>query len=251
MKTLLSRRRFVAALPVLSGLALTGCDQDKYLPPHFGGLLDASDALTMSVQRMLMTEQTMAREYSVDAISPDFPVEGTSLPRDFEYIQSLANGFADWRLPVDGLVDRPLSLSLADLKGMSARTQITSHSCEGGWTAIGQWTGVQLARVLELAGLQSEARYVTFECVDGWYDYLDLFDALHAQTILAYGMNGGDLPTKHGAPVRLRVERQLGYKSLKFLRRIRVVDVPDTVADRMTYYGSVPRLFHFSWYAGI
>jgi DMSO/TMAO reductase YedYZ molybdopterin-dependent catalytic subunit len=250
MSLLISRRKLITTLSALSGVTLAGCRTEKYFPPHFGGLLDASDALTMSVQRMLMTEQTMAREYSIEDISLDFPVEGTRLPEDTSYQRSMANEFQDWRIPVQGLVDRPLSLSLTDLKGMPSRTHITSHSCEGGWTAIGQWTGVPLSHVLELAGMQPEARYVTFECVDGWYDFVDLFDALHAQTILAYGMNGGDLPIQHGAPVRLRVERHLGYKSLKFVKNIEVVDKPDRIADRMGF-ADLSRLFHFSWYAGI
>jgi DMSO/TMAO reductase YedYZ molybdopterin-dependent catalytic subunit len=241
-----SRRRFLAGLSAVSGVALAGCDKDIYFPPHFGGLLDASDALTMSVQRLLLSRQTMAREYSREDISPHFPVEGTSLPFDADYRAAMDGGFESWQLPVEGLVKRPLSLTLADLKALPSRTQITSHSCESGWTAIGEWTGTPLSNVLELADLQREARYVTFECVDGWYDYLDLFDALHAQTILAYGMNGGPLPVEHGAPVRLRVERQLGYKHLKFVKRIRVVDQPDRID-----YGDAPRLFHYSWYAGI
>lgn len=241
-----SRRRFLTGISAIGGTALAGCNKDLYVPPHFGGLLDASDALMMSVQRMLLSEQSMAREYSRADISPMFPVEGTSLPFDAGYQAAMENGFAEWRLSLEGLVVRPLSLSLADLKAMPSRTQITSHSCEGGWTAIGEWTGVQLSHVLDLAGLQREARYIAFDCVDGWYDYLDLFDALHAQTILAYGMNGGELPTEHGAPVRLRVERQLGYKNLKFIERIRVVDQPDRVD-----YGDAPRLFHYAWYAGI
>lgn len=242
----LSRRVFLAGLSAAGGAVLAGCNKDLYVPPHFGGLLDLSDALMMSVQRMLLSEQSMAREYSREDLSPTFPVEGTSLPFDVGYQAAMDNGFADWRLPVEGLVARPLSLSVADLKAMPSRTQITSHSCESGWTAIGEWTGVPLAHVLELAGLDRRARYIAFDCVDGWYDYLDLFDAFHAQTILAYGMNGSDLPTAHGAPVRLRVERQLGYKSLKFLERIRVVDEPERID-----YGDAPRLFHYAWYAGI
>lgn len=249
MKIAVSRRKFLASVSALGGLALSGCSSEKYFPPHFGGLLDASDALTMSVQRMLMTEQTMAREYTKKDISVAFPVEGTRMPEDADFQRSMASGFSDWRIPLDGLVDRPLSLSLTDLKAMPARTQITSQSCEGGWTAIGQWTGVQLGHILKLAGLQREARYIQFECVDGWYDYLDLFDALHAQTLLAYGMNDKDLPIQHGGPIRLRVERHLGYKSLKFIKSIRVVDEPDSMADRI--YTGQSRLFHFSWYAGI
>ena len=129
-----------------------------------------------------------------------------------------AAAFADWRLSVEGSVARPRTFSLADLKQLPSRTQITRHTCEEGWTAIGQWTGVPLAPVLDAAGILPTARFVVFYSYDDWVDSIDMLDALHPQTILAYGMNGRDLPIPHGAPVRLRVERQIGYKSMKYLR---------------------------------
>lgn len=151
-------------------------------------------------------------------------------------------------MPVTGLVTHPASLSVEDLRKLPSRTQITQHNCEQGWSAIGEWTGVQLARVLALVGMKPEARYIVFRCVDGWWDSLDLFDALHAQTILAYGMNGKPVPVQHGAPIRLRVERQLGYKSLKFVSSIEVVDRIDKVENGD---GAMVVEYGYSWYAGI
>ncbi len=147
-----------------------------------------------------------------------------------------------------GLVERPTAFSLADLKAMPSRTQITLHACEQGWSAIAQWTGVPLSHVLAAVGMRPEARFVVIRTVDGWWDSYDLFDALHPQTILATGMNGGPLPVAHGAPVRLRVERQLGYKSLKYLASIEAVDRVDGLGQGR---GSMVGELGFSWYAGI
>ena len=154
-------------------------------------------------------------------------------------------GFADWRLSIEGLVARPGTYSLADLKRLPSRTQITRHTCEEGWSAIAEWTGVPLARVLEAAGMLPTARWVNFYSFDQWADSIDLHDALHPQTLLAYGMNGRDLPVPHGAPVRLRVETQLGYKSMKFLQRIVVNDTFDDGGKN----GNIQN--GWSWYAGI
>ena len=153
--------------------------------------------------------------------------------------------FADWSLPVEGSVARPRAFSLADLKQFSPRTQITRHTCEEGWTAIGQWTGVPLSAVLDAVGILPAARFVVFHSYDGWIDSIDMSDARHPQTILAYGMNGRDLPIPHGAPVRLRVERQIGYKSMKFLRRI-------VVADKFDDGGKDGNIQNgWAWYTGI
>jgi DMSO/TMAO reductase YedYZ molybdopterin-dependent catalytic subunit len=153
------------------------------------------------------------------------------LPKGDAYQRLLENGFKDWNLRIHGLVDRPLAWSLEQLRAMPARTQVTMHNCDEGWSAIGQWTGVQLARLLNLAGLKLNARYVVFHCLDTqeadgvpYYESIDLVDAVHPQTILAYGMNGAPLPVGHGAPLRLRVELQIGYKNAKYVDRIEVVD---------------------------
>jgi len=161
------------------------------------------------------------------------------------YGRLLAEEFFNWRLTVEGSVMRPSSFSLADLKRMPSRTQITRHTCEEGWSAIAQWTGVPLSSVLEAVGIQPNARFVQFYSYDSWADGIDMLDALHPQTILAYGMNGRELPNGHGAPLRLRVEKQLGYKSMKFLRRI-------VVTDNFDDNGSVGHIQNgWSWYAGI
>ena len=154
-------------------------------------------------------------------------------------------GFADWRLVIEGSVARPGAYSVADLKRFPQKTQITRHTCEEGWTAIAEWNGALLKDVLEAAGILPTARYVNFSSYDGWDDSIDMWDAMHPQTFLAYGMNGRELPVPHGAPVRLRVATQMGYKSMKFLRRI-------VVTDEFVDPGlSGPIQNGWSWYAGI
>ena len=244
----LSRRRLILGTSTVATAGLLGgCD---FLDggPSRGGLYGVSDWLTWKTQRYLLRHQPLVREFGPEAISTIFPTINTTDPDDPAYQRSKAQGFADWRLPVSGLVERPGALSLADLRAMPARTQITLHSCEQGWSAIAAWTGVQLSQVLAQAGLKPEARFVVIRSVDGWWDTYDLFDALHPQTILAYGMNGKDLPVDHGAPVRLRVERQLGYKSLKYLASIEATDRVDGLGQGR---GSMVGEMGFSWYAGI
>ena len=243
----LTRRRLILGTAGFGAAGLVGgCEPGApQLRPNPYGL---SDWLTFAGQRLLLARQPLAREFGPEAISAVFPTINTTDPDDPAYRRSKALGFSDWRLPVSGLVARPGSFSLAELKAMPARTQITLHSCEQGWSAIGQWTGVPLSQVLAAAGMRPEARYVVMRSVDGWWDSYDLFDALHPQTILAYGMNGADLPVAHGAPVRLRVERQLGYKSLKYLTSIEAVDRVDGIGHGR---GSMVAGLGFSWYAGI
>jgi len=156
-----------------------------------------------------------------------------------------AGAFAEWRLSVEGSVARPRAFSLAELKQFSPRTQITRHTCEEGWTAIAQWTGVPLSAVLDAVGILPAARFVVYSAYDDWIDSIDLLDALHPQTILAYGMNGRDLPLAHGAPVRLRVERQMGYKSMKYLRRLVVTDRFEDGGEK----GNIQT--GWAWYTGI
>lgn len=249
MSKLISRRALMIGGATAGGIALAGAGATA-LAPAFDGLYRAGEALTLASHRLLLAGNPLAREFGIADISRSFPVIGTALPEDEQYLRQLARGFADWRLAIDGLVAHRLSLSLTDLKQMPARTQITAHSCERGWTAIAQWTGVQLARVLSLAAPLPEARYAVVYCVDGWYDSyrLDTFEALHPQTILAYGMNGADLPVRHGAPVRLRVERQLGWKSVKFVSRVQLVDRLDRIGEGK---GSFVADFGFQWYGGI
>jgi len=161
------------------------------------------------------------------------------------YDRLLASRFSDWRLIVEGSVMRPRAFSLPDLKRMSSRAQITRHTCEQGWSAIAQWTGVPLRDVLQAVGTRTTARFVQFHTYDSYADGIDMLDALHPQTILAYGMNGRDLPISRGAPLRARVATQLGYKSLKFLRRVVVTDHFDDHGRRGLIQPG------WSWYAGI
>ncbi|WP_128547055.1 molybdopterin-dependent oxidoreductase [Larkinella soli] len=223
------RRALITGLASLSGLMLPGCSQP--LPPTYGNLLRMGDALTYLSHRTLLPGQSLAKEYDSRDIS-SFPATGTTNPADRGFVPELRevygrlqkDAFQDWRLSVEGRVARPGRFALADLQRLPARKQITRHTCEEGWTAIAEWTGVPLSVVLQKAGILPSARFVNFYAYDGFSDSIDLYDAFHPQTILAYGMNGRSLPVPHGAPVRLRVETQIGYKSLKYLQRIVVTD---------------------------
>jgi len=247
---LITRRQIlIGGLTTAGGLLLSGCA--KKLPPTYGNILRMGDAFTYAAHQVLLPGESLARQYSHKDIS-SFPATGTTNPCDPNlrkpnetYAQLLKGNFADWRLSIEGLVARPGSYSLADLKRLPSRTQITRHVCEEGWSAIAEWTGVPLSRVLDAAGILPNARFVVFYSYDEWIDSIDMLDALHPQTILAYGMNGRDLPIAHGAPVRLRVERQLGYKSMKYLERIVVKDEFDDGGAN----GNIQN--GWAWYVGI
>lgn len=249
-KKLVTRRRALfAGMASLGGLAIAR--RPDVLPPTYGNLLRMGDSFTFAAHRILFPRGAMAREYDVGDLT-SFPATGTTDPARTvdsplaeQYRRHQREAFAGWRLPVEGLVSRPQAFSLDELKSLPARTQVTRHTCEEGWTAIGQWTGAPLSQVLEAAGILPSARFVTFHSVDAWVDCLDMTDALHLQTLLAYGMNGRDLPIPHGAPVRLRVERQMGYKSMKYLSRIVVSDTFDDGGAA----GSIQN--GWAWYTGI
>ena len=250
MSTPISRRTWLTSLPAVGGLLLTGCSRETFVPPRVrGGLIGAADVLTMSTNRMLLLGQPLAREYPRSAIADPFPTWNQTNPGNAAYQRHLKEGFKNWRLPINGLVARPIELSLDEIRSLPARTQITAHVCEQGWSAIGEWKGVPLQRVLESAGgVTPAARYVVIDTFDGWYEGYDLFEVAHPQTLLAYGLNGRDLPTGNGAPLRLRVERQCGYKNLKFLRSIRVVD---SLAGFGRGTGGINSDFGFHWFAGV
>jgi DMSO/TMAO reductase YedYZ molybdopterin-dependent catalytic subunit len=253
-----SRRRFLAGLASgAAGLALAGCDRSVQ-NADVDAVLRNTEKLTMGGQRALLPRRRLAREYTESDLSPVFRANGTQMPDSGEYAHLVEREFVDWRLQVDGLVQRPQSLSLAELKRFPSRTQITRHDCVEGWSAIGKWQGVPLGHVLDAAGLKPGARYVVLHCADELeraldgsgrhYESIDLLDAYHPQTILAYGMNGKELPVSHGAPLRLRVERQLGYKHAKYLMRIEVVDAFNTL------FGGKGGFWEdrgYEWYAGI
>jgi DMSO/TMAO reductase YedYZ molybdopterin-dependent catalytic subunit len=203
---------------------------------------------------LIADRNALAREFSELDMSPSFRVNGNRDIADGAYQQHVAQGFAQWSLVVDGLVSRPLALPLAALTALPQRAQITRHDCVEGWSAIGKWQGPQLSRVLDLAGVSPQARYVIFHCADRfdttpYYESIDMVDALHPQTILAWRMNGQPLPVAHGAPLRLRVERQLGYKHAKYVMRI---EVRATLAG---LYGGKGGYWEdsndYAWYAGI
>jgi DMSO/TMAO reductase YedYZ molybdopterin-dependent catalytic subunit len=259
--TLNRRRLLTAAALGASGLALPGCDAfDGLLASGNGvrGVLAGANALTYRAQRWLVGADALAQEFSeADIRQPQRP-NGVTAPDDEPYKALLAGDFADWRLTVGGLVERPLSLSRQALMAMPSRTQITRHDCVEGWSCIAKWTGVPLALVLDQAKPKPEARFVVFRCLDTierglggdvkYYESIDMLDARHPQTILAYGLNDGPLPVANGAPLRLRVERQLGYKMAKYVHGIELVD---TLAPFGRGMGGYWEDNGYDWYAGI
>lgn len=234
----ISRRRFLTAATLgISGVALSGCDGFDFLQDRDNGVrnfLASANNLTYHAQRLIAGRDALAQEFTEADIRQAQRPNGVTMPDDPIYQGLLANDFADWRLEVTGLVEKPLSLSRQQLMDMPSRTQITRHDCVEGWSCIAKWTGVPLALVLDQAVVKPQARYVVFHCLDtierslsGEYKYygsIDLIDARHPQTILAYGMNDKPLPVENGAPLRVRVERQLGYKMPKYLKKVELVD---------------------------
>jgi DMSO/TMAO reductase YedYZ molybdopterin-dependent catalytic subunit len=304
------RRRLLGGAVASAGaLLLGGCDQIESAVSK-SQTLNLAEDLNLRIQRLLLSATELAPEYTEAELSPVFKANGTENPPDKDYQALAQTGFANWQLIIDGLVQRPLHLSLNDLRSMPSRTQITRHDCVEGWSCIGKWRGVPLSNILEQAGLQPQARFVVFHCADSmggsvldettdedggsgtdikraeanktdtkntevggldgdakrqsttdsdqsddqaasgpkYYESLDLVDAVHPQTILAYDMNGAPLTIAHGAPVRLRVERQLGYKSAKYVMRIEVVEsFAHFGAGRGGYWEDLG----YDWYAGI
>jgi DMSO/TMAO reductase YedYZ molybdopterin-dependent catalytic subunit len=249
------RRNFVIRLLTgLSAVALAGCD--AITNSQWGSkVLRAGERANRGAQRAFTGKAALAQEFSEADLSPDFRSNGTSEPGDETY-QSLAKDqFRDWTLKIDGLVQAPKQVSLAQLRMMKARTQITRHDCVEGWSAIGKWTGVPLSEVLALAQPKPAARYVVFHCADPmdadgtrYYESIDLEEAHHPQTILAYELNGEALPVKNGAPIRVRIERQLGYKMAKYIMRIELVaDFKGIGGGNGGYWEDQG----YEWYAGI
>jgi DMSO/TMAO reductase YedYZ molybdopterin-dependent catalytic subunit len=246
---LFTRRKLMGAAAGVSGLAIAARLADRYglIPPDHGGIYGVGETLTYASQRLLMAHNPLAREFNRSEISKVFPVSGDP-PESETYRRMLAEGFSQWRLRVDGLVARPASFSLEELKRQPSRTQITHQACEEGWSFIAEWTGVPVSWLLNLVGVLPQARYVVFFPFDTSWESLDMQDALHPQTLLAYAVNGKELPTPHGAPIRLRVARQLGYKSVKYLSRITVTDTLKNIGKGL---GSSSPEIGYSWYAGI
>lgn len=250
---LLPRRQLIRLGAAAAGTALlSGCDR-LFDNRTFRGTLEEAENLHRLTQRALAGD-ALAREFGEADMSPVFRANGSKAVADAVYHAHLAQGFAHWTLRVDGLVDRPLDLPLVALKQMTQRRQITRHDCVEGWSAIGQWRGPRLAQVLALARPRPAARYVVLHCADRYlgkpyYESIDMIDARHPQTILAWEMNGKPLEEAHGAPLRLRVERQLGYKQAKFVSR---VELRESLAD---LYGGKGGYWedngNYAWYAGI
>ena len=245
----MKRRSVVAGL---AALATAGCTRIAQTET-FGSLVEGAEKLHRGAHRLLGGRQAMAREYASADVSPFFRGNGNVDIDTDAYRAHLAAGFADWRLEVRGLVERPLSLSLDAIRALPQRTQITRHDCVEGWSAIGQWTGPQLSAILAMAGLQGDAKFIVFRCADEfrgvpYYESCDLDDAFHPQTIVAHQLGGEPLPVRNGAPLRLRIERQLGYKHAKYLTAIEAVASFDDIwAGRGGYWEDRG----YQWYAGI
>jgi DMSO/TMAO reductase YedYZ molybdopterin-dependent catalytic subunit len=249
----LSRRQLIttglATAAGASGLAVADRLARRYglIPPDHRGPYGAGETLTYAAQRIL-TNHSLAREFPRSEISKP-PFANGEPPKDEAFRRLQAGGFADWRLAVDGMVARPASFSLAELKKLPTRSQITHMACEEGWSFIAEWAGVPLSHVLELVGILPQARYVVYFSIDPeWWDSVDMADALHPQTLVTYGMNGDELPLGHGGPLRLRVPRQLGYKNVKYITRL-------TATDNLKLFGqglgSISPEEGYAWYAGI
>jgi DMSO/TMAO reductase YedYZ molybdopterin-dependent catalytic subunit len=249
----LSRRKLIttglAAAAGVGGLGVAAHLAQKYglVPPDHGGIFGLGETLTYASQRLL-TRHSLAREFSRSQISKR-PVPNEMAPLNDAYKRLQAGGFVDWRLTIDGMVAQPGSLSLAQLKSYPSRNQITQLACEEGWSYIAEWTGVPLSHVLDIVGVQPQARYVVYFSIEpDWWESIDMADALHPQTFLAYGLNGDELPVGNGGPLRLRLPRQLGYKSVKFITHMTVTDSLKRFGKGL---GSASPEAGYAWYAGI
>ncbi|WP_127753771.1 molybdopterin-dependent oxidoreductase [Devosia sp. 1566] len=261
-RLLLSRRRFLqGSAGAASGLILAGCDQFDFLGQQnhpARNFVEQANVLTYRAQRRLVGEQTLAREYAASEIRQGQKPNGSTQPTTPEYKALQEGNFADYRLQVTGMVEQPLSFSLNELRNMPARSQITRHDCVEGWSCIAKWTGTPLGPILDAARVHPDARFCVYHCFDNierglsgdvfYYESSDLVDAHHPQSILAYGLNDQALPVANGAPVRLRIERALGYKQPKYLHTI------ELVADLQSFgrgNGGYWEDYGYDWYGGI
>jgi DMSO/TMAO reductase YedYZ molybdopterin-dependent catalytic subunit len=252
----LSRRGLLMRLLAgIGGMTLVGCDKLSETA-WFPKVLRLGEKATYKTQRLILPRKAMAQEFQASDLSPHFRSNGTSQPDNPTYRALAAGEFKDYRLKIDGRVERPRVFSLAEIRELPSRSQITRHDCVEGWSAIGQWKGVRLSALLEAVHLKPEARYIVFHCADPmeedgtgfYYESIDLVDAFHPQTILAYELNGQLLPVGNGAPLRLRLERQLGYKMAKYVMWIEIVeDISRIGGGRGGYWEDRG----YEWYAGI
>jgi DMSO/TMAO reductase YedYZ molybdopterin-dependent catalytic subunit len=253
-----SRRSVLrGALAGVGSLSLAGCDKLSR-NESVVDVLKSAQHLSRGAQKVVAPRRAMAQEFTQADVAAHFRSNGTLMPRDPDYRALLQGGFVDWRLQVGGLVEAPRAFSLAELRAMPSRTQITRHDCVEGWSSIGKWKGVPLAQVLALVKPLANAKYVLLRCADSmedpaagdsrYYESIDLDDAYHPQTVLAYELNDAPLPVSNGAPLRLRVERQLGYKHAKYLMKIELVERFDDVRGGNGGYWEDNG---YEWYAGI
>jgi DMSO/TMAO reductase YedYZ molybdopterin-dependent catalytic subunit len=245
----MKRRIFLAS----AVSALAGCGP-------IGTALNGNDnvrrilASVEGVNHLLIGTRGLAREYRDSDVDRHFRINGFAAPSDTQYAGLVARNFVPYRLIVDGAVERPQAFTLAQLQRMQQSTQITRHDCVEGWSAIGKWSGVPLRSLLDTVALRGDARYVVFRCMDNdgsgnlYYESLDLHQARHPQALLALRLNDAALDPDHGAPVRLRVPTQLGYKSAKWIARIEVVGSFATIAGG---HGGYWEDQGYEWYAGI
>lgn len=252
-KSKVSRRKLLSGAAIGVGGLLSGCDvlNDS---PAFRGVLAGTEKANLWLHRSVADRMALAREFSEADKSPTFRGNGTQNPDTPEYNAMSENDFADWRLVISGVVKNPLNLSLDAIRAMPQRTQITRHDCVEGWSAIGKWTGVPLKLLLDKAQLEESARFIVFHCADNfngtpYYESIDLLDAYHPQTIIAHRLNDEMLPIKNGAPLRLRVERQLGYKHAKYVYGIEAVASLDGIYGGKGGYWEDK--YDYQWYAGI
>lgn len=253
-KIVIPRRKFLTGAALGGGgLLLSGCDMLNE-SNGFRSVLRSGEALNKTAQRLLMDRAALAPEFLASDMSPVFKANGSISGATPEYAAHVADKFVRWQLRVDGLVRNPMNLNLEKLIALPSREQITRHDCVEGWSAIGKWRGTPLGMLLKQAGLSTKAKYVVFHCADSfgadpYYESIDLIDAFHPQTILAWSMNDAILPVRHGAPLRLRVERQLGYKHAKYVVGVEATD------DLGKFYkgkgGYWEDQVDYDWYAGI
>jgi len=247
----------IGAVQGIGVLAMSGCESifdSLSRSETVQSILESAEQVNRRVQRMLTRRNKLAQEFSEKDISPKFRSNGNPPPITMDYAAGAQNQWAKWRLEVTGLVKQPAGFSLADLKAMPARTQITRHDCVEGWSAIGKWKGVRLEEIMNRVQPTTDAKYVVFRCMDtdsggtNYYESVDLIDAVHPQTILAYELNDHPLPVENGAPLRLRIENQLGYKHAKYLRALEFVASLDKIGQGKGGYWEDQG---YEWYAGI
>ena len=254
MTGILTRRALVTGAVAGGAGLLSGCDRLSH-NPKFLKVLETGEHANYGLQRLLQDRTALAREYAPNQRSPIFRSNGVRMPKGDDYARHITSDFADWNIVIDGLVARPMQIALGQLRQMPSRSQITRHDCVEGWSAIAKWTGVPLKFLLDRAGILPQANYVVFWCADvqrngaPYYESIDRVDAAHPQTILAHALNDQPIPVANGAPVRMRIERQLGYKHAKYVQRI------EAVADLKTVAGGNGGFWEdnsgYEWYAGV